>query len=127
QVERLRPSIEKLANELIDEFEAEGETELIERFATPIPVAVIAQLLGVPADMAPQLLRWSHDMVAMYQARRNEVIEHEAVKATIAFSEFMRGYVKERRAKPGNDLLSYLIAAEAGSGKLSEDELITTA
>jgi cytochrome P450 len=127
QVERLRPLVEQLANELIDKFEADGETELIESFATPIPVAVIADLLGVPADMAPQLLSWSHDMVAMYQARRDKEIEHDAVKATIAFSEFMRGYVKERRAKPGTDLLSHLIAAEADSSRLSEDELITTA
>src|SRR4029079_9026096 len=87
----------------------------------------IAHLLGVPADMAPKILRWSHDMVAMYQARRDEEIERDAVTAPIAFSEFMRVYVKESRTTPGDDLLSHLIAAEAGSARLSEDELITTA
>src|SRR5207237_3209463 len=71
QIERLRPRIEGLANELIDRFAARKETDLIASFATAIPVIVIADLLGVPTHMAPQLLEWSHDMVAMYQARRD--------------------------------------------------------
>lgn len=127
QVERLRPRIASLANTLIDGFVAKGETDLIESFATPIPVAVIAELLGVPAAMAPQLLAWSHDMVAMYQARRDREIETRAVAATIAFSQFMRGYVRERRSVRSDDLLSQLIAAEAQGSALSEDELVTTA
>src|SRR5262245_2260582 len=68
QVERLRPRIERLTNELIDRFVEKRETDLIASLATPIPVIVIAELLGVPAGMAPELLKWSHDMVAMYQA-----------------------------------------------------------
>src|SRR5204862_916059 len=69
----------------------------------------------------------SHDMVAMYQARRDSEIERKAAAATVAFSDFMRACVGERRSKSGNDLLSHLIAAEAEGSKLSEDELITTA
>jgi len=127
QVGRLRPRIERLAHELIDALAARKETDLIAGFAAPIPVIVIAELFGVPPAMAPQLLQWSHDMVAMYQARRDGDIERKAVEATIAFSDFMRAYVKERRSEPRDDLLSHLIAAEAAGSKLSEDELITTA
>jgi cytochrome P450 len=127
QVERLRPRIASLTHELIDQFGAGKGTDLIQSFATPIPVIVIAELLGVPSGMAPQLLAWSHDMVAMYQARRDQEIERKAAAATIAFSDFMRAYVKERRSEPRDDLLSQLIAAEAEGSKLSEDELITTA
>lgn len=127
QVERLRPSITSLANGLIDRFEGKGEAELLTAFATPIPVIVICDLLGVPADMAQQLLAWSHDMVAMYMARRDRQVEERAVKATLDFSAFMRGYIGQRRKAPGDDLLSELIRAEEQGARLSEDELVTTA
>ena len=127
QVERLRPAITDLANGLIDRFEGKGEAELLTAFATPIPVIVICDLLGVPTDMAQQLLAWSHDMVAMYQARRDRAVEDRAVKATVAFSDFMRGYIGQRRKAPRDDLLSELIKAEEQGAKLTEDELVTTA
>jgi cytochrome P450 len=127
QVEKLRPAIASLCNGLIDRFEASHEVDLLNQFATPIPLTVICELLGVPSEMAPQLLAWSHDMVAMYQARRDRAIEDAAVAATIAFSEFMRGYIGERRKRFSDDLLSELIRAEEQGQKLSEDELVTTA
>jgi cytochrome P450 len=127
QVERLRPSITSLANGLIDRFEGKGEAELLAAFATPIPVIVICDLLGVPTGMAQQLLAWSHDMVAMYQARRDRAVEDRAVKATVEFSGFMRGYIGQRRKAPKDDLLSELIKAEEQGAKLTEDELVTTA
>jgi cytochrome P450 len=126
-VGRLRPRIAELAHELIDAFSAKRETDLLQSFATPIPIRVIAELLGVPIEGGPQLLQWSHDMVAMYQARRDETVERKAALATVGFSEFMRAYMRERRSKPGDDLLSDLIAAEMHGNSLSEDELITTA
>lgn len=127
RVERLRPAITSLANGLIDRFEGKGEAELLAAFATPIPVFVICDLLGVPTDMAHQLLAWSHDMVAMYQARRDREIEDRAVTATVAFSTFMRDYIAQRRKAPKDDLLSELIKAEEQGAKLTEDELVTTA
>ncbi|WP_373504589.1 cytochrome P450 [Aestuariivirga sp.] len=127
QVERLRPMITNLSNRLIDRFETAHEVDLLPAFATPIPVIVICELLGVPPDMSQQLLAWSHDMVAMYQARRDAAIEEAAVKATIAFSDFMRGYIAQRRKQPRDDLLSELIRAEEQGAKLTEDELVTTA
>ncbi|WP_119269842.1 cytochrome P450 [Taklimakanibacter deserti] len=126
-VERLRPRIAQLAHELIDGFADKRETDLLESFATPIPIFIIAELLGVPTGEGSRLLQWSHDMVAMYQARRDTEIERKAVAATVAFSDFMRGLVRERRASPGDDLLSQLIATEMQGNSLSEDELITTA
>jgi len=125
-IERLRPRVTALAHELIDGFEADGETDLLARFATPIPVIVIAELLGVPTAMADQLLDWSHRMVAMYQFNRTRAVEDDAVAATEAFVAFMRGYVDERRRRPGDDLISSLIAAEEAGDRLSTDELITT-
>jgi cytochrome P450 len=127
QVERLRPAITSLANGLIDRLEDQGEAELLSAFATPIPVIVICDLLGVPTGMAQQLLAWSHDMVAMYQARRDRAVEDRAVKATLEFSDFLRDDVTRRRKEPKDDLLSELIRAEEEGAKLTEDELVTTA
>lgn len=127
QVERLRPAITSLSNGLIDRLEGQNEADLLTSFATPIPVIVICDLLGVPTDMAQQLLAWSHEMVAMYMARRDRAVEDAAVKATVEFSDFMRRYINERRKAPREDLLSDLIRAEEQGQKLSEDELVTTA
>jgi cytochrome P450 len=128
QIERLRPEVEQLAHELIDRFAANGSTNLITAFAEPIPVMVIARFLGVPDEMTPQILSWSHDMVAIYQARRDRVVEDRAVAATIAFTAYMRGLLADRRTKPGEDFLSQLLTARDNDGTaLSEDELVTTA
>ena len=124
QIERLRPRVAALAHPLIDGFEDAGEAELIARYATPIPVTIIAELLGVPAAEAPRLVDWSHCMVAMYTPGRNRAMEDAAVAATRDFVAFLRTLVAERRAGPRDDLVSHLIAAEAAGDRLSEDELI---
>ena len=127
QVASLRPKIEHLSNRLIDGIEAKGEVDLLAAYATPIPVIVICELLGVPTDMADQFLIWSHDMVAMYMARRDRSVETAAVTATLAFSAYMRALISERRKNPQGDLLSELVKAESEGQKLTEDELVTTA
>ena len=125
RISGLAPEISMIADKLIDRF-PEGPFDLLDAFARPLPVIVIARLLGVPESMAPQLLTWSNDMVAMYQSRRTEAIEDRAAAAAGEFADFMRRYVEERRSTPGHDLISELIAAEADGEKLSSDELITT-
>jgi unspecific monooxygenase len=126
QVERLRPRIEQLAHALVDAFEEAGETDLLPAFATPIPITVIAEMLGVPVGMGPRLLEWSHRMVAMYMHGRTRDTEESANAAARDFSAFLRGYVAERRRQPADDLLSLLIAAQEGGQKLSEDELVSS-
>ncbi|MER9183388.1 cytochrome P450 [Mesorhizobium sp. M0159] len=126
QVERLRPRVETLANELIDRFEP-GEVDLLTAFAAPLPITIIAEMLGVPVEMGPQLLDWSHRMVAMYMHGRTRETEDTANRAARDFSDFLRGYVAERRKRPGEDLLSLLIGAQEDGQKLSEDELVSSA
>jgi cytochrome P450 len=125
QVERLRPRLEALANELVDTFGA-GEIDLLPSFVTPIPITVIAEMLGVPVAMGPRLLDWSHRMVAMYMHGRNRKAEDSANEAANEFAAFLRSYVDERRRKPCDDLLSLLITAQDGEQKLSEDELVSS-
>jgi unspecific monooxygenase len=126
QVERLAPRVGELANQMIDGFEGRGAVDLIEHFATPIPVVVIAELLGVPRELAPRLLDWSHRMVAMYQFGRTEEIERRAATAAREFVAFLRDYVEQRRGARTDDLISQLIGAESDDGRLTEDELIAT-
>jgi cytochrome P450 len=123
QIERLRPFIVSLSNDLIDGFEASGKVDLLTAYATPIPVQVICMLLGAPVEMADQFLKWSHDHVSMYMARRDRAIEDQAVKSVLEFSSYMRRLIAEKRRNPQDDLLSQLSLVK----ELSEDELVTTA
>lgn len=121
----LAPEIASLARELASACPT-GEFDLLKSFAQPLPVRIIARLLGVPEEMYPDLLRWSNAMVAMYMAGRTRDMEDRAVAATTAFVDFLRSYVEERRARPADDLITQLIAAEMEGERLSTDELIAT-
>ena len=126
QVEHLRPRIATLAHELIDKIEADGSADLLPAFATPVPITVIAEMLGVPVEMGPQLLDWSHRMVEMYTLRADRQTEERANAAARDFGDFIRRHAQERRRNPGDDLLSLLIAAREEGRKLDDDELVSS-
>jgi unspecific monooxygenase len=126
-VEQLRPRIERLANEIIDGFEGEGEVELIRRFAAPIPAVVIAEMIGLPAHMASQLLDWSNRMVRMYMFGVTREVELDADRASIDFMDYLRGVIAERRRAPREDLLTHMLTAEIDGQRLNEEEVISTA
>ena len=120
----LGPEIAALAHRLIDDF-PDQPFDLLTAFAQPLPVIVIARLLGVPESDAPQLLAWSNAMVAMYQASRDHVTEVAANTAAKDFAAYLTDVIKQKAKAPGDDLISALIAAADGE-VLSRDELITT-
>jgi len=126
QVERVAPRVAALTHELIDGFAGRREADLLEALATPIPVAVIAEMIGAPREMSAQMLEWSHRLVAMYQFAVRREVEDAAAAAAAEFSDFMRQLIAERRRAPRDDLVSGLIQAEADGGRLSEDEMTTT-
>ncbi len=121
----LEPDMVELCNGMIDKFPS-GPFDLLAAYAQPVPVRIIARLLGVPEDRSDDLLTWSNAMVAMYQARRTPQIEAEAIAATNAFTGFIRDHIASKRKTPKDDLISTLIAANEEGDKLSDDELITT-
>ncbi|MGQ0567203.1 MAG: cytochrome P450 [Gemmobacter sp.] len=125
RIAALGPEIAALSHKLIDAFPP-GGVDLLPAFATRLPVIIIARLLGVPETMADDLLRWSNAMVGMYQAGRTGATEDRAVAAAQDFAAFLRRYVVERRARPADDLITHLIAAEAEGERLTTDELIAT-
>lgn len=126
KVERLQDVIAELANGLIDGFEAKGEAELVQAFAEPLPVSVIADLIGVSRTDAPLLLSWSHAMVAMYGFGRDREAEEKADRAAAEFLGFLHDLIAHKRTRPGDDLASTLIAAHTQDGRLSEEEMIST-
>ena len=124
RIAALAPDITAIAGELIDALPP--EFDLITAFAEPLPVRVIARLHGVPEEMAPQLLAWSHAMVAMYQARRDRAVEDAANAAARDFAAYLRGHIALRRARPADDLITALVAAEAEGSRLDPEELVAT-
>ncbi len=124
-ISALEPSIHDLTHSLIDAF-PDQPFDLLSTFCTQVPVITICRLLGVPEDMSPSLLRWSHDMVAMYQASRTPETETTAAASSQAFTDFLIDYIEQRRSDPQDDLITRLIVAEEDGEKLSREELVAT-
>ena len=120
----LAPEIAGLCHGLIDAFPS-GGFDLVPAYCEQVPVIVIARLLGVPEAMAPQLLAWSHAMVAMYRPGVSPAEVAKAEAASAAFHDWLSGVVAARDPR-GPDLLSALRAAEA-AGRLDRDETVATA
>ncbi|HBF30026.1 cytochrome P450 [Rhizobium sp.] len=125
-VEKMTLEIVDLANSLIDGFEADGQTELLASFADIIPVTMIARMIGIPDEMGPQLLKWSHDYVGMYMFKRTRADEDAADRSAKEFADYVRSMIAERRVAPQDDLLSHMIHTEHKGRLLSDDELIST-
>ncbi|NNN36659.1 cytochrome P450 [Streptomyces sp. S3(2020)] len=125
-VEQLKPYVARLAGELVDELVEKGGGDLLTDVAEPLPVAVIAEMLGIPeADRAP-LRPWSADICGMYELKPAEDVAARAVRASVEFSEYLRELIAERRENPGDDLISGLIAAHDEGDRLTEQEMIST-
>ncbi|HEY4624985.1 MAG TPA: cytochrome P450 [Blastococcus sp.] len=130
-VERLRPWVQQLAGRLVDGMvERSGGREPVDvltGMADQLPVAVIAELLGVPEADRPLLRPWSNAIVKMYEYGRTTEIEDAAERAADEFVAYLRALADERRRAPGEDLLSHLVSVRDAEGdRLTEDELVTT-
>jgi cytochrome P450 len=124
RVERLRPKIRALADSLLDAALDGGQVELVGGLAEPLPVAVIAELLGVPAADRPLLRPWSNAIVGLYELTPDETVAERAATAAAEFVGYLRDLIAVRRRTPGEDLLSALVAATDGGDRLAEDEVV---
>ena len=125
-VQRLAPRIEELAAGLLADL-PDGEFDVIEDYAEPLPVLVIAELLGVPEADRHHLRPWSQAIVRMYEVDRTEADEAAAREAAGAFAAYVEELAAERAKAPGDDLLTDLVTARDGSDRLSAHELVATA
>jgi cytochrome P450 len=124
RVERLRPRIEAIVDELLDRAAASGAMDVVRDLARPLPGIVIGELLGTPADDRDRLLEWSEQLVELLDPLSGRDGLEPPRRATAATAGYFRALLAERRARPRDDLLSAMLAAEEGGESLSEGELI---
>lgn len=126
-VDGLRPRIEAIAAELLDAAAARAretgrrEMDLIDDFAYPLPLTVIAEMLGIPHTDRERFRAWSQAAVSFTPA---DPANPEVTAKMIAFIAYLRRLVAEKRENPGDDLISGLVLAEAEGDRLSENELL---
>jgi cytochrome P450 len=125
-VERLRPTVAVLAERMVDDLAAriasDGQADLLEHLAQPLPVAVIAELLDIPEADRPRLVPWSNAIVKMYEYGLPPEGQQAAEQAAEEFAGYLREITEARRRSPGSDLVSDLAQAE-----LTSDEVVATA
>jgi len=126
QIERLAPRIDSIITELLDVCHDKKEFDLLADFAEPLPVRVIAELLGVSRSDENHLRPWSQAIVKMYEFDVTPDEEARAEKASREFADMITDMVEHRKAKPTNDLVSELAQVEDSGEKLTLRELIAT-
>jgi hypothetical protein len=130
RIESLRPEVERIANLLLDEAEnklsSNGHFDLIADYAEPLPVKVIAALLGFPDEDEHLLRPWSQSIVKMYEVNPSLEAQAEAQQAAHEFAEYVRDLMNKRKAEPSSDLISELATVEEAGEKLNAQELIAT-
>lgn len=127
RIESLRPKIEEIVGELLTELTTSGPTfDLISNYAEPLPVRIIAELLGFPRSEEHLLRPWSQAIVKMYEVSPSEAVQQEARKAAAEFSQYVHDLMLTRKSNPGSDLISELAQVEEAGERLSTNELIAT-
>jgi cytochrome P450 len=127
RIESLRPKIEAIVDELLNEITTSGPTfDLISGYAEPIPVRIIAELLGFPRSEEYLLRPWSQAIVKMYEVAPSESAQQDARRAAAEFTQYVHDLMLERKSNPGSDLISELAQVEDAGERLSTNELIAT-
>lgn len=121
-VERLRGRIQQIADRLIDAVEARGHMDLMEDYAFPLPILVIAEMLGAPDADRERIREWSSAMVSIGNKTKEQIRELRAKME--AFVGYVRALCEARRSAPGDDLISGLVQAEEQGERLSPPELV---
>lgn len=121
-INQLRSRVEAIAHQLLDQVEHKGQMDLIDDYAFPLPIIVIAELLGLPVEDRDQLRQWSHGFIAPV---RNEAELQIFKSVMIDFTNYLRELFTQRRQKPQDDLITAMVQAEEAGDKLSEAELFS--
>jgi len=126
-VEAMRPRIQQIVDELLDGVQDKGRMDVIWDVGYPLPVIVIAELLGVPSERRDTFKRWSDDIVATLGGPLvPPEVQERGRQSAQEMAQYFRSVIEERRTAPRDDLLSALIAADERGELLSEEELLAT-
>lgn len=126
RVEALTERIEEIVARTIEGLKKKASFDYVSEFSEPLPVTVIAELLGVPEEHRHKLRPWSSAIVKLYELGYTEQQQIEANNATLEFSAFLKELAEDRRINPGEDLITALVQVEESGDRLTEDELIAT-
>jgi len=130
KIEGMRPAVERITQQLLDAIDEKvksGENfDLIADYAEPLPVKIIADLLGFPESEEHLLRPWSQSIVKMYEVNPSEQYQIEARKAAGEFAEYVRNLAEHRKTNPGQDLITDLAMVEENGEKLNSHELVAT-
>ncbi len=125
-VAELYPRIERMVSGLLDDLEGEERIDLIEKFAFPIPITVIAEMLGVPSEDMDIFEAWSNDISLVIEPYQTEEQEARVNRASEELFEYFEGIMEQRRREPQDDMITALMNAEEEGDKLTHDELLGT-
>jgi cytochrome P450 len=125
-VEQLRNTIQAITDRLLDEVQEKGELDLMAALAYPLPVTVIAEMLGIPRDDQDQFHDWSNALARSLDLTDDTAVYDEASQAAADFTDYLADLAEQRRRQPQNDLLSALVAVEDEGEHLTANELYAT-
>ena len=120
QINKLQPRVQEMADALIDKVIDQGEMDLIDDYAFPLPITVISEMLGIPTSERDNFRRWSEAFINQTTATENR---SEFISLMTEFVQYLGQIIAQRREQPQDDLISDLIKAEEAGDKLSEEEL----
>ncbi|MEN8183568.1 MAG: cytochrome P450 [Myxococcota bacterium] len=126
RVESLRPRVESIVSKLLDEVAPRGRMDVVQDFAYPLPLTVIAELLGVPVEDREKLKAWSQPFTRILDGMTRDAYLEEAEAAALEMNAYFREQFERHRQRPGDDLIDGLLAAHDEGDRLSEDELLST-
>lgn len=125
RINSLEPEIEVLVNQLLDQWPADQEFDLVPTFSFKLPAMVISRMLGIPFSKLNDLNRWADGIVSLLSAGvMTPEAAHNANQSVIEATDYLSQLIEEKKAEPTQDLLSELIEIESEEGSLSREELI---
>ena len=127
QINALRPRIDQVVAELLDDIGPRGQVDLIRDFAYPIPAVIIAEMMGVPAADRDLFKEWSDAiMILVFGGARVQDRRERAQRSLLELAEYLHGLIRRFRQDPEDNLITSLVQAKEQDDALSEDEIVST-
>ncbi|WP_088104802.1 cytochrome P450 family protein [Halalkalibacter urbisdiaboli] len=121
-MESLRPRVQKIANELLDQVQDRGEMDLVKDYANPLPINVISDMMGVPKSDHAKIHKWSEGIA---NGLGLGTVDPKTAQSLQDFGDYIKQLVVHKRKQPSDDLISQLILIEEAGDRLDEKELIS--
>ena len=126
-VEQMRPRMQEVVDWIVDAAEKNGQMDIVPDLAAPLPLNIIAEIMGVPVRDRHLIKKWTDDLLSFQGVNKPSEMDLSRAQGSLAeIRVYIRDMVEERRRQPKQDLMSKFVAVEAAGERLSEAELINT-